>query len=55
VTELETPDQLKPMAPPPLAYTGWTPPEPMIDLPEEPKPFEYYAQQMQQQQGGVGR
>jgi transglutaminase-like putative cysteine protease len=50
VTELETPDQLKPMAPPPLAYTGWTPPEPMIDLPEEPKPFEYYAQQMQQQQ-----
>jgi len=50
VTELETPDQLKPIAPPPLEYTGWTPPEPLPDVPDEPKPFEYYAQQMQQQQ-----
>ncbi|MEM0915894.1 MAG: transglutaminase family protein, partial [Planctomycetota bacterium] len=50
VTELDTPDQLKPIAPPALQYTGWTPPEVMPDVPDEPKPFEYYAQQMQQQQ-----
>ncbi|MEM9252959.1 MAG: transglutaminase family protein [Planctomycetota bacterium] len=50
VTELATPDQLKPIAPPTLQYTGWTPPEVMPDVPDEPKPFEYYAQQMQQQQ-----
>lgn len=30
--------------------TGWTPPEPPQDVPDEPKPFAYYAQQMQQQQ-----
>ncbi|MEO0586878.1 MAG: transglutaminase family protein [Planctomycetota bacterium] len=50
VAELATPDTLKPIAPPPLERTGWTPPEPLTDVPDEPKPFEYYAQQMQQQQ-----
>ena len=25
-------------------------PAPLTDVPDEPKPFEYYAQQMQQQQ-----
>jgi transglutaminase-like putative cysteine protease len=30
--------------------TGWVPPEEPQNIPEEPQPFEYYAQQMQQQQ-----
>jgi transglutaminase-like putative cysteine protease len=29
--------------------TGWSPPEPVQTAVESPKPFEYYAQQMQQQ------
>lgn len=34
----------------PFATLGWVPPEPLQTVPDEPQPFEYYAQQMQQQQ-----
>lgn len=34
----------------PYAPLGWIPPDPPQEMPEEPQPFEYYAQQMQQQQ-----
>ncbi len=35
--------------------TGWVPPEPPQDIPDEPQPFEYFAQQMQQQQDEGGQ